>query len=443
MAGQAGTVPGVTTRYFNPNGAEITATVLTAEGICYTNMLQPGATTNLFAVTLASGLTATTNDNADLEAFWNPQDPLGIVRDRALFSAPLSPLGLWQDADLGSVGITGGSALSGTNFTLLGSGADLAGTADAGHFLWQTNNGNGTITARVASQTAADPWSKAGVMIRENTAAGARNVFLCLTPGNGVSFQNRPATNGITYSNTVAGIVTPYWVQLVRSGSTFTANYSSNGVNWVTLGSSNVTGFATSALWGLAVTAHNNALASAATFDTVALPNVAPTLAAIANRTVVAGQTLFVTNTVTDANVPPQTLAFGLLASPSGLTLNATNGILTWRPTLAQAPSTNAVTVQVSDNGTPPLSATQSFTVTVMAPTVPTFSGPAYANGIFSMLVNGSAGPDYYLQSATNLNPPIAWLPLQTNFSASPPFTVTDSGATNSNQKFYRVLLGP
>ena len=443
LAGQVGTVPGVTTRYFNPNGAEITATVLTAEGICYTNMLQPGAATNLFAVTLASGLTSATNDNAYLEAFWNPQDPLGIVRDRELFSAQLNPFGLWLDADIGSVGVTGGSAISGTNFTLLGSGADVSGTGDAFHFLWQTNNGNGTITARVSSQTAADPWSKAGVMIRENTSAGARNVFLCITPGNGVSFQNRPTTNGASYTNTVGGLVAPYWVQLVRSGTTFTANYSSNGVNWVTLGSSNVTGFATSALWGLAVTAHNSALASAATFDNVTLPNIAPTLAAISNRSIVAGQTLTVTNIATDANSPPQTLTFGLLTSPSSMTLNATNGILTWRPALSQSPSTNTVTVQVSDNGTPPLSATQSFTVTVTIPAGPTLSGPDYANGIFSMLVNGSAGPDYYLQSATNLNSPIAWLPLQTNFSASPPFTFSDYGATNFNQKFYRVLLGP
>jgi len=443
LAGQVGTVPGVITRYFTTNGAEITAIVLTSEGICYTNMLQPGAKTNLFAVTLASGIASATNDNAYLEAFWNPQDPLGIVRDREFFAATLSPLGLWSDADIGSLGVAGGSALSGTNFTLLGSGADIWSTNDAFHFVWQTNNGNGTITVRVSSQTAADPWSKAGVMIRENTSAGARNIFLCVTPGNGVSFQNRPTTNGATYNATVGGFVAPYWLQLVRSGTTFTANYSSNGVNWVTMGSSNVTGFATSALWGLAVTAHNNALASAATFDNLALLRAAPVLNPISNSTLSAGQTLTVTNTASDPNAPPLTLTFSLPTAPIGMTLNATNGILTWRPTVAQSPTTNSVTVQVSDSGTPPLSATQSFMVTVTQPAAPMFSVPGYANGIFSMLVNGSAGPDYYLQSATNLNPPIAWLPLQTNLAASPPFTFTDPGATNFNQKFYRVLLGP
>lgn len=219
LAGQIGNVPGVTTRYFTTNGAEITATVLTAEGLCYTNMLQPGAKTNLFAVTLASHLDTTTNDNAMLEAFWNPQDPLGIVRDRELFTTPLNPPGLWQDADIGSVGVTGGAALSGTIFTLLGSGADVWGTADAFHFFWQTNNGNGTITARITSQVAADPWSKAGVMVRASPATNAQNVFVCVTPGNGVNFQNRAATGGATGNTTVSGPVAPYWLRLAGSNS--------------------------------------------------------------------------------------------------------------------------------------------------------------------------------------------------------------------------------
>ena len=272
LAAQAGSVPGVTTRYFTTNGLELTATALTAEGLCFTNMLQPAAKTNLFAITLASGLTSPTNDNALLEAFWNPQDPLGIVRDRELFATSLTPLGGWLDADLGSVGVAGGSALSSTTFTLLGSGADIGSTADAFHFVYQTNNGSGTFTARVTSQMAADASSKAGVMIRESTAPGARHVFLGLTPANGLSLLSRVTTNGATASIVVGGIATPYWVQLVRSGATFTANYSSNGVNWVTAGSTNVAGFAPTALWGMAVTAHSNTMACAATFDELSLP---------------------------------------------------------------------------------------------------------------------------------------------------------------------------
>ena len=442
LAGQAGTVSGVSTRYFTTNGTELTATILTAEGLCYTNMLQPGAGTNLCVVTLATGITGATNDNASLEAFWNPQDPLGIVRDREFFAAPLTPPGLWQDADIGSVGLTGGVAVSGTNFTVLGSGADIWSTADAFHFLWQTNSGDGTITARVTSQIAADVWSKAGVMIRESTAAGARNIFVGVTPGNGVSFQNRATIGGASYNNNLTGMTVPYWLRLARSGATFTAFCSSNGVNWVTVGSSNLTGFATSAVWGLAVTAHNNSLASAVNFDNVALPNTAPVLNVITNRTLIAGQILTVTNTATDANVPPQALTFGLLTSPAGMTLNATNGILTWRPAIAQSPTTNTVAVIVADNGTPSLRATQQFAVYVLRPAVPSLTAPVFSNGVFSVKTAGDSGPDYVLLAATNLTPPVAWLPLKTNLAATLPFNFSDP-SNQSPAKFYRVQLAP
>ena len=442
LAGQGGTVPGVTTRYFTTNGVELTAAILTAEGLGYTNLLQPGALTNLYAVTLAGGISATTNDNALLEAFWNPQDPLGIVRDREAFATPLNPPGLWQDADIGSVGVTGGSALSGTNFTVLGSGADVWGTADAFHFLWQTNSGDGSLTARVTSQMGSDPWAKAGVMIRESSAANSRNVFLAISPVNGITFQNRASSGGVSYNAAAGGLKVPYWVRLTRSGTSFTAQYSAAGVTWTTLASSNLTGFASTALWGLAVSSHNPALGSAATFDNVALPNVAPVLNPITNRTLVAGQTLTLTNTATDANVPAQTLTFSLVSAPAGLTLNPTNGILSWRPAISQSPSTNTVTVQVADNGTPVMSATQSFTATVLSPAAPALTVPAVAGGVFSLLVNGSSGPDYILVGATNLNPPVLWLPLLTNVAATPPFVFTNP-ATNLSGRFYRILLGP
>jgi hypothetical protein len=171
--------------------------------------------------------------------------------------------------------------------------------------------------------------------------------------------------------------------------------------------------------------------------------NTPPTLATNANVSIVAGTTLLVTSTATDSNLPAQTLTFSLLASPSGMSINSTNGILVWRPTMAQSPSTNRVIVQVTDDGTPPMSATQSFQVTVTGPATPTFAAPVLTGQGFSLLVNGSAGPDYYLQAATNLSPTAVWVSLQTNFSATPPFMFTDAVATDFNQRFYRVLLGP
>jgi len=50
------------------------------------------------------------------------------------------------------------------------------------------------------------------------------------------------------------------------------------------------------------------------------------------------------------------------VSGPAGLTV-AANGAIAWTPSEAQGPSTNVVTVRVFDDGTPSLSATNSFTV--------------------------------------------------------------------------------
>src|SRR6185503_11958210 len=50
---------------------------------------------------------------------------------------------------------------------------------------------------------------------------------------------------------------------------------------------------------------------------------------------------------------------------PPGATLNATNGVFTWTPTEAQGPSTNLITVRVTDDGSPPSSDTRSFTIVI------------------------------------------------------------------------------
>jgi MBG domain-containing protein/YDG domain-containing protein/concanavalin A-like lectin/glucanase superfamily protein/uncharacterized protein DUF2341 len=47
-------------------------------------------------------------------------------------------------------------------------------------------------------------------------------------------------------------------------------------------------------------------------------------------------------------------------------TANSTNGTFVWSPTRANASTTNFITVRVTDNGVPPMSATQTFTVIVL-----------------------------------------------------------------------------
>jgi|GEM_PF-1647902 len=94
--------------------------------------------------------------------------------------------------------------------------------------------------------------------------------------------------------------------------------------------------------------------------------NSAPILSPIPNYTINEGFKLSVTNVAVDYDIPTNILTFSLSgAVPAGAGINAATGLFTWRPSNTQGPSTNLFTVVVTDNGIPPLSATQTFTVIV------------------------------------------------------------------------------
>jgi hypothetical protein len=72
----------------------------------------------------------------------------------------------------------------------------------------------------------------------------------------------------------------------------------------------------------------------------------------------------------TDGDIPANVLTFGLLESPSGMTIDTATGAIAWIPTEAQGPSTNTVKVVVTDDNpvagpNARLSVTNSFLVVV------------------------------------------------------------------------------
>ena len=173
--------------------------------------------------------------------------------------------------DIGTVGIAGSATYSNGVLTVTGAGDDIQNSADAFRFVYVTNNsGNCSIIARVVSLQNIDPWSKAGVMIRDSLDPGAANAFMAVTPGNGATWQYRSSDGGGCNNNTTNRNA-PYWVKLVRSGNTFTGYCSPNGSNWTQLGSTTLT-MASTACIGLAVTSHNNPALCAAIFDNVTAP---------------------------------------------------------------------------------------------------------------------------------------------------------------------------
>jgi hypothetical protein len=173
------------------------------------------------------------------------------------------------------------------------------------------------------------------------------------------------------------------------------------------------------------------------------LMNHAPTLAPTFDASVIAGRTIQVSNAAADFDSPAQSLSYSL-AGPSGATINGSNGTVLWRPSVYQSGSNYPIGVRVSDNGTPSMSATQSFSVAVLPPARPYVSQASLAASGFRMMIGGDSGPDYSVYASTDLaNNFSGWNWLLTTNPASLPFQFLDPAATNYARRFYRVLLGP
>lgn len=220
----------------------------------------------------------------------------------------------------------------------------------------------------------------------------------------------------------------------------FTNNPSTGGASLLTLtasnnvlsGTTNVTVITTAGL-----ISHTTTVALA--LNGVAPSNPAPMLAAISNYTVNVGQTVAFAANATDPNQPPLSLTFVLLAGATNAMLNINTGVFSFRPLVTQAKSTNSFTLEVSDNGTPSMSATQSFAVMVNPLSAPSVSGMSAMGGLLSLSIGGQTGPDYAVEISTNLT---QWSAAFITNSPALPFVWTDANPA-APQRFYRVKLGP
>lgn len=161
-------------------------------------------------------------------------------------------------------------------------------------------------------------------------------------PSQSLSYELLQAPSGATIS--AAGIIT--WTPtILQAGATYTIETRVTDSGQPPLSATNV--------FQVTVAAY------------VPPPNAAPVLPAQADRTLAAGQALSVVNTATDT--PGQTLTYELLQAPAGATISS-SGVIAWSPTLAQAGGSFVFETRVTDDGDPPLSATNSFVVSVSEP---------------------------------------------------------------------------
>jgi hypothetical protein len=162
----------------------------------------------------------------------------------------------------------------------------------------------------------------------------------------------------------------------------------------------------------------------------------APVLDVISNRTVYAGMLLNFAVSASDPAGDPLVFSLGA-GAPAGASVDQ-GGVFNWRPTLLQAPSTNTITLTVSDSGVPSLSASRSFTVTVLPP--PRLGCASVVNHSLSFSLPTLNSQQYQVEYSDQLEGNL-WTPLGSPVTGTGGSLTNTIDITGAAQRFYRVRL--
>jgi len=153
----------------------------------------------------------------------------------------------------------------GRQFAIDAAGGDVWVGADQYGAIYQKGvvGAAATVQTEVTSQQNMGGFAKAGILIRNDiTGSGTtpEGVILFESPAGGIQLEWND--NGGTFIDNVTppnGTIAdnlPVWLKLVRSGSTYTGSYSTDGSTWLPVGSATLTGQAATQDAGLFMTSH-------------------------------------------------------------------------------------------------------------------------------------------------------------------------------------------
>ncbi|MBE2283655.1 MAG: DUF1929 domain-containing protein [Prosthecobacter sp.] len=332
-------------------------------GFALADITVSGGTASAFSgsgTTYTFTVTPTANVTISVPA-GGAQDAAGVTNlvsnglSRSYTAPNNAPAFVSQDVGTGFVaGSTSFDAGTGI-YTVNASGQDIYFTQDGFRFVQVVLNGDGEVRARVRSFGNTNPWAKAGVMMRESLAAGSRHATMFITPpaaGNGFGLVSRLVANSATSyaAGPALNAVPNNWVRLVRQGNVLTGYASANGSTWTLVDSVTLTGLTSQLYVGLAATAADSFVTTAAEFDNVQVIGtqavVAPTVSLTAASAIETG---------------PFTIQAQFSQSVTGLT--ASDFVLT-----------NATASNLTGSGT-----SYSVTLTPVSPGLVTASLPAAA----------------------------------------------------------------
>ena len=140
----------------------------------------------------------------------------------------------WQSHDIGPGTTAGASLQARGTFTVGGSGVGIGGNADGFQFTHSPLAGDGELVARLDALLPRSR-SKAGLMMRESLAPGARHAALYLSQSGETRFETRGADGGATEVTTGPVTGTPVWLKLERVGDEIAGYTSADGASWTLL----------------------------------------------------------------------------------------------------------------------------------------------------------------------------------------------------------------
>jgi uncharacterized repeat protein (TIGR01451 family) len=280
----------------------------------------------------------------------------------------------------------------------------------------------------------------------------------------------RPATAAATVavgSSFIPAGVPNGWMRLTRLGNVFAGYRSTNGVDWILLGQTNVP-FGSGLEVGLAVTAHDNTLLATGTFDGLIIDQAFPDLSVSMSAQTNVALNGSINYSITVANLGIDTAAGVVLTDvlPAGVTYvsatpsqgSCTFGAGTVSCNLGPVPISGGATVAIvvtatnagtitntavvsttsSESNTGNNSAASVTTVSASA-NQPVLGGVSYSGGAFSGGFASQAGYTYEVQYSHSvvLEP---WLTLTNIVGDGALKTFTDPTPA-PDRRFYRILV--
>ncbi len=166
----------------------------------------------------------------------------------------------------GSAQVRHGTAACGQPALLLGPGGEPV--TDSFYLVRQPLAGNGSITVRVTSLTGLPsangpsqgdtqpglvPWSKAGIIIKQDLSQGSAYAAMMVTASNGVRMQWNYTGDTPGLSGAVSA-ASPRWLRLTRDGDTITGYDPTDGAHWMQVGAVHLAGLPSAVQAGLFAT---------------------------------------------------------------------------------------------------------------------------------------------------------------------------------------------